>query len=70
MIILVTGGAGDLGRDFVRAALAAGHGIRIASCRPRPSDALDAREWATIDLATGEGLRESLRGMDAVIHAA
>jgi uncharacterized protein YbjT (DUF2867 family) len=70
MNILVTGGTGHLGRDFVRAAMVAGHGVRIASRRPRPADAPDELEWATLDLSTGEGLRESLAGMDAVIHAA
>ena len=70
MNILVTGGTGHLGRDFVQAAMAAGHGVRIASRRPRPADISDELEWATMDLSTGEGIRESLAGVDAIIHAA
>jgi uncharacterized protein YbjT (DUF2867 family) len=70
MNILVTGGTGHLGRDFVKAAMAAGHGVRIASRMPRLADAPDKLEWATLDLSTGEGLRESLEGADAVVHAA
>lgn len=70
MNVLVTGGASHLGRDFVRAAMAAGHGVRIASQRRRPQDAPEKLEWATLDLGTGEGLRESLAGTDAVVHAA
>ncbi|HZM01291.1 MAG TPA: NAD(P)H-binding protein [Planctomycetota bacterium] len=36
MQLLVTGGTGHLGRLVVRGALAAGHGVRIASRRPQP----------------------------------
>lgn len=79
MNLLVTGGTGHLGRDVVRAATAAGQAVRIASRKARPAggavaagatDAAAATEWATLDFATGAGLREALAGIDAVVHAA
>lgn len=78
MKLLVTGGAGHLGRHVVRAAAAAGHSVRIASRKPRPAgrpspdDPLSLAEWAQLDLAapSGGGLSEALAGIDAVVHAA
>lgn len=70
MKILLTGGTGGLGRELVRAAEAAGHTVRVASRRACPHDAPAGREWARMDVETGEGLREALDGADAVIHAA
>ena len=70
MKILLTGGTGGLGRKLVRAAEAAGHTVRIASRRARPHDAPAGREWARMDVETGEGLADALAGADAVIHAA
>ncbi|HYR11099.1 MAG TPA: NAD(P)H-binding protein [Longimicrobium sp.] len=70
MKILLTGGTGGLGSEVVRAAEAAGHTVRIASRRARPHDAPPAREWARMDLESGDGIREALEGVDAVIHAA
>jgi uncharacterized protein YbjT (DUF2867 family) len=70
MRILLTGGTGGLGRELVRAAEAAGHTVRIASRRARPADAPAGREWARMDVETGEGLADALAGADAVIHAA
>ncbi|HEX6368106.1 MAG TPA: NAD(P)H-binding protein [Longimicrobium sp.] len=70
MKILLTGGTGGLGRETVRAAEAAGHSVRIASRRARPHDAPSAREWARMDVETGDGVREALEGVDAIIHAA
>jgi uncharacterized protein YbjT (DUF2867 family) len=70
MKILLTGGTGGLGREVVRAAEAAGHTVRIASRGARPSDASASREWARMDLQTGDGVPEALAVVDAVIHAA
>ncbi len=69
MNILVTGGTGHLGRDFVRAALDAGHCVRVVSRKPRPADAPEALQWATADLGRG-GWPSLLEGMEAVVHAA
>ncbi|HEX2081655.1 MAG TPA: NAD(P)H-binding protein [Longimicrobium sp.] len=70
MKILLTGGTGGLGREVVRAAEGAGHTVRIASRRARPADLAPAREWARMDVETGEGMAEALAGVDAVVHAA
>lgn len=70
MRILLTGGTGTLGGEVVRAAEGAGHTVRIASRRARPADVPPAREWARMDLETGEELAGALAGVDAVVHAA
>ena len=72
MKLLVTGGAGHLGRHVVRAAAAAGHAVRIASRKAPPTGGTSSAEWAQLDLgaADGAGLREALAGIDAVVHAA
>ena len=78
MRVLVTGGAGHLGRHVVGAAAAAGHSVRITSRKPRPERApfaapgASAPEWIQLDLATPspEALRATLAGVDAVVHAA
>lgn len=70
MKILLTGGTGGLGRELVRAAEAAGHTVRIASRRARPDGLPPAREWARMDVETGDGVAGALAGADAVIHAA
>ncbi len=68
--VLVTGGTGALGSELVPRFLAAGYRVRIMSRRPRPADTDPATEWAQADLATGEGLADSLASVDAVVHAA
>ena len=68
MRVLVTGGTGTLGRHVVRAALEHDHIVRVQSRSSQSNSALV--EWARADLATGEGVREAVVGVDAVIHAA
>jgi uncharacterized protein YbjT (DUF2867 family) len=63
--VLVTGGAGVLGRDVVKELRARGHRARVLSRQPGTGD-----DWAQGDIASGEGLDRALSGMDAVIHAA
>jgi uncharacterized protein YbjT (DUF2867 family) len=70
MKILVTGGTGVLGQQVVQAAGRAGHAVRVGSRRARPEGATIAREWAQMDLVTGEGVRAAVAGVDAVVHAA
>lgn len=69
MNILVTGGTGHLGREFVRAALAAGHCVRVVSRKPRPANTPEALQWATFDLGQS-GWPGMLEGIEAVVHAA
>ena len=68
MKILVTGATGHLGRDFVRAAAARGHALRLLSRRPAPADS--PLPWVTGDLNTGAGLSAAVEGVQAVVHAA
>ena len=70
MNVLITGGTGHLGRLVVPRALAPGHTVRIASRQPQPSTSADGVSWAKVDLGTGKGLRESLDGIDAIVHTA
>ena len=70
MNVLITGGTGHLGRLVVPRALAAGHTVRIASRRTRTSPSADDVSWAKVDLGKGDGLREALEGIDAIVHAA
>lgn len=70
MKILVTGGTGVLGRALVQAIEQAAHAVRIGSRRPRPEGTPPHREWAQMDVATGEGVCAALAGVESVIHAA
>ncbi|KRD43470.1 hypothetical protein ASE38_04305 [Cellulomonas sp. Root930] len=68
--VLVTGGTGTLGRALVHTFLDAGRPVRVLS-RRGPSPAVpDAVEWVVGDLLTGDGLREALGGVAAVVHCA
>ncbi|GLR89442.1 SDR family oxidoreductase [Bradyrhizobium iriomotense] len=66
-LVLVTGGTGHLGRDIVDRLVIAGHRVRIFA--RLPGSRTDV-EWAVGDLATGDGLREALHGVDTIINAA
>jgi uncharacterized protein YbjT (DUF2867 family) len=68
--ILVTGGAGRLGRLIVKQLSAAGYTVRGMSRRARPGDDWPGAEWVQADLETGAGLAEAVQGMDVVIHTA
>ncbi|MCA0178119.1 MAG: sugar nucleotide-binding protein [Actinobacteria bacterium] len=58
MRIVVTGGGGNLGREVMAALGRAGH------------EAVSASRRSGVDLRTGVGLAEVLRGADAVVHTA
>ena len=66
-LILVTGGTGHLGQDLVRTLLRQGNRVRVLARSPRRDSDI---EWATGDLATGDGLQAALDGVDTVINAA
>jgi uncharacterized protein YbjT (DUF2867 family) len=68
-MILVTGGAGGLGSDVVRALLARAQTPRIFTHRA-DTTAPEGAELARGDLRTGEGLDAALRGVSTVIHCA
>lgn len=65
--ILVTGGAGDLGRAVVARLVATGNAVRVFS---RRTGAVSGAETVRGDLATGAGLAEAVAGVETVIHAA
>jgi len=67
MRILVTGATGTLGRAAVPALVKAGHEVRAMSREARRSADV---EWAWADLAWGKGVRDAVRGVDAILHLA
>ena len=68
--ILVTGGAGVLGRLVVKQLSAAGYPVRGMSRRTRPGDDWPGAEWVQADLETGEGLEASVKGSEIIVHCA
>ncbi len=68
--ILVTGGAGHLGRLVVKRLSAADYPVRGMSRRASPGEDWPGAEWAQADLKTGAGLAEAVAGMDVVVHLA
>ena len=67
--ILVTGGAGTLGREIVPRLLLRRHQVRMLIHHTSES-APRGVETVTGDLVTGAGLDEALAGVDAVLHLA
>ena len=68
--ILVTGGAGRLGRRVVKHLSAAGYPVRGMSRRASPGEDWPGAEWKQADLVTGAGLPRAVQGMDVVVHTA
>lgn len=68
--ILVTGGAGRLGRLVVKHLSAAGYHVRGMSRRASPGEDWPGAEWKQADLVTGTGLARAVQGMDVVVHTA
>jgi uncharacterized protein YbjT (DUF2867 family) len=70
MKVLITGGTGSLGRLLARRVAGGGHAVRVLSTRARAASDPAGFEWATADLASGEGLRGAVEGAEAVFHLA
>ena len=68
--ILVTGGAGHLGRLVVKHLSAAGYRVRGMSRRASPGEDWPGAEWKQADLKTGAGVAEAVAGMEVVVHLA
>jgi UDP-glucose 4-epimerase len=66
--VLVTGGAGFIGRRLVRALAAAGHEVAVVDLRPYPGDGV---ELVTGDIRDDAVLARAVRpGTDTIIHLA
>src|SRR3954452_16240848 len=65
--ILVTGGAGHLGRFIVSLLKDQGHHVRVLARTPGQDPAV---EWIQGDLATGRGVNEAVSGTEVIVHAA
>jgi uncharacterized protein YbjT (DUF2867 family) len=63
MTVLVTGASGTLGSAVLPRLEKEGYAVRPASRRERPG-------WVAADLATGAGLEDAVRGVDAIVHLA
>ena len=66
--ILVTGGAGTLGRLVVARLRDAGCDVRVLSRRHH--EAADGIEFVTGDLATGAGIEAAVEGAGTIVHLA
>lgn len=67
--VLVTGGSGALGREVVARLLEKKYTVRVLT-RQRALSAASDVELARGFIATGEGVRESLSGVEIVVHCA
>lgn len=66
--ILVTGGTGTLGRQVLPLLRRTGHEVRVLSRHDHAAG--DGVEYVAVDLLTGTGLDEALRGVETVLHLA
>lgn len=71
MKIVVTGGAGFVGRHVAAAVVEAGHACSVLDVSPIPEDlARSGVQWTAGSLTSVEELRSAFRGADAVLHLA
>lgn len=68
--ILITGGAGGLGRELTPRLQTAGQLVRIMSRRPPPANLAPGLVWAQADIETGAGLAEAVAGVEVILHCA
>src|SRR4028119_119892 len=76
--ILITGGAGFMGRALCREVLHGGHGVRILDSlieqvhgdRERPEDLPQDVELIRADVRNGDAVAKAVKGVDSVIHLA
>ena len=76
--VLITGGAGFIGRAVTRELLGRGHEVRILDSlieqvhqdRERPEDLPDEAELIRADVRNGDAVARALEGVDSVVHLA
>lgn len=68
--ILVTGGAGALGRELVSRLVTQGEHVRVLSRRICPAAQPAEIEWAQADLGKGTGISQAVADVDTIVHAA
>ena len=76
--VLITGGAGFIGRAVTRELLARGHEVRILDSlieqvhgdRERPEDLPAEAELIRADVRNGDAVTKALKGVDSVVHLA
>lgn len=68
--VLVTGGTGTLGRLVVERLRDTGRGVRVLSRSRSRRDATAGIEFASGDLATGEGVESAVDGVEVIVHCA
>jgi nucleoside-diphosphate-sugar epimerase len=71
--ILITGGAGNIGRELVRRALAAGNEVTVFDIPPANYEGLEGKEGITVVkgfVTDTEAMAQAVKGVDAVIHLA
>src|SRR4051812_47576832 len=76
--VLITGGAGFIGRSVTRELLRRGNRVRVLDAlisqvhgtAERPADLCDDAELIHADVRDGEAVARALRGVDSVIHLA
>lgn len=69
-VLCVAGGTGQVGREVVRQALAAGYTVSVLSRgAPAPGDPrhVDGAQYFAADVAAGAGLGPALEGVDVVV---
>jgi NADH dehydrogenase len=70
MVVLVTGGSGEIGRRLVERLLASGRDLRVLTRSSRPPAPSSRCTWVQGDLRDASAVAAALAGVDEVIHAA
>jgi dTDP-L-rhamnose 4-epimerase len=76
--VLITGGAGFIGRAVARELLGRGHDVRVLDSlieqvhgdRERPEDLPDEVELIRADVRNGDAVAKALKGIESVVHLA
>ena len=68
--VLITGGAGGLGRQITSRLVSAGYTVSVMSRSQTPTFNPGAVEWKQADLASGEGLAQAVKGAGIIVHSA